>query len=169
MNFIMAAQRPKLHIGAWPFAMDFEDDSDSIYYNASLVTRGSGAYALNSGAYVLMPAVGYCFIYDPLMRIVAHVDNKVPYDEQPILYHTLECSDFQSSQTHDPDAQASWAVLQQLNEAFPSKIPQEAGTLVPRRDINTHFLMSDDMRWSEMGPGTPWPEEPLGDLGTLYT
>nr|XP_001397924.2 hypothetical protein ANI_1_1850144 [Aspergillus niger CBS 513.88] len=127
----MAAQRPKLHIGAWPFAMDFGDDSDSIFYNASLVTRGAGSYALNSGAYVLMPSIGYCFIYDPMMRIVAAMDNTVDYQEHPILYHTLDGSELHGTQDHDPNAQASWAVLQQLNDAFPVTIPREQGSFDP--------------------------------------
>ena len=155
----MAAQRPKLHIGAWPFAMDFEDDSDSIYYNASLVTRGSGSYALNSGAYVLMPAVGFAFIYDPLMRIVASIDNKESYIKSPILYHTLEDANLHSDETHDADAQASWGVLQQLNASFPEQIPRDVGSLVPQRAVSTQWLTSSKMKWSEISPGVPWPED----------
>ncbi|OJI84032.1 hypothetical protein ASPTUDRAFT_201383 [Aspergillus tubingensis CBS 134.48] len=158
MNFVMAAQRPKLHIGAWPFALNFDDDTDSIFYNASLVTRGAGSYALNSGAYVLMPSVGYCFIYDPLMRIVAAMDNNVDYQKHPILYHTLGISDLHGTQDHDPNAQASWAVLQQLNDAFPATIPHEQGSLVPRRETSIQYLTSTEMKWSEIAPGTPWPE-----------
>lgn len=159
MAFPLAAQRPKLHIGAWPFASDFDDDSDSIYYNASFVTRGSGAYALNSGAYVLMPAVGFTFIYDPLMRIVAHVDNRVDYDQCPILYHDLDIPDLHSDVAHDPNAQASWAVLQQLNDSLPNTLPHEMGSLVPQRETTVEWLKSKEMKWSEIAPGTPSPEE----------
>ncbi|PYI10922.1 aliphatic nitrilase [Aspergillus sclerotiicarbonarius CBS 121057] len=159
MTFIMAAQRPKLHIGAWPMALDFDDDSDSIFYNASLVTRGAGSYALNSGAYVLMPAVGYCFVYDPLMQIVAHMDNSVDYTEHPLLYHTLPTTELFSEATHDPNAQASWAILQQLNEAFPAEIPREPGVLVPRQETSIEWMTSPKMQWSEIGPATPWPAD----------
>ncbi|PWY69969.1 aliphatic nitrilase [Aspergillus eucalypticola CBS 122712] len=158
MNFVMAAQRPKLHIGAWPFALNFDDDTYSIFYNATLVTRGAGSYALNSGAYVLMPSVGYCFIYDALMRIVAAMENDVDYQKHSILYHTLDISDLHDTQDHDPDAQASWAVLQQLDDAFPATIPHEQGSLVPRRETSIEYLTSTDMKWSESAPGTPWPE-----------
>lgn len=159
MNFAMAAQRPKLHIGAWPFASDFDDDSDSIFYNASLVTRGAGSYALNSGAYVLMPSIGFCFVFDPLMRIVAHLDNSVDYKEHPMLYHTLDASELQGAEEYDPNAQASWAVLQQLNDAFPATIPRVSGSLVPRRETSIEHLTSAEMKWSEIAPGTPWPED----------
>lgn len=34
------------------------------------------------------------------------------------------------------DGEQSWAILQQINRAFPSYIPHEEGVLVPHRNIS---------------------------------
>jgi nitrilase len=70
-TILSAAQRPRLHIGCYPFAHDFENTSDSQWYNGNTIVRASPSYALLSGAYVLMPSVGYTFVLDPMMRTVA--------------------------------------------------------------------------------------------------
>ena len=154
----MAAQRPKLHLGCFPFITDFGDEKDSYWYNAALTTRASGSYAFMSGAYCAFASVGYTWIYDPLMRIIKHVDASVPFDEVPIMYHTFEnAHNFHSNQIHDPDAQVSWGSLQQISENFPKNIPKEQGSLVPFRETSVEWLRKFDWEWSEIAPGTPNP------------
>ncbi|WYZ36141.1 hypothetical protein EsH8_XI_000024 [Colletotrichum jinshuiense] len=154
MTFPVAAQRPKLHIGAFPFASDFDDTSDSVFYNASLVTHGSSGFALLSGAHVLMPSIGYTFIFDPLMRIVARMDNSISYDDHPILYHSMNAAQFHSGETYDPDSQVSWGVLQQINKGYPAYIPKAPGVLTKKRTVSVSNLREGLFEWSETGPGT---------------
>ncbi|KAH6665335.1 aliphatic nitrilase [Plectosphaerella plurivora] len=150
MTFPMQAQREQLHVGCWPYALDPGDDSDVHWFNTHIVRHGISLYALLSGAYVLIPAVGHAFILDPLCNIVAELRNEVDYEEEPILYHTVPAFEKGNGvKEHDPDAQASWAVLQQLNESFPKTIPHEQGELVPQRSITVDDLKAGNFTWSE--------------------
>jgi hypothetical protein len=72
-TILSAAQRPRLHIGCYPFAHDFENTSDSQWYNCNTIVRASSSYALLSGAYVLMPSVGYTFVLDPKAWVVGQL------------------------------------------------------------------------------------------------
>ncbi|KAM6507136.1 hypothetical protein FALCPG4_018520 [Fusarium falciforme] len=124
MTFPMQAQREQLHIGCWPYALDPEDKSDAVWFNAHIVRHGISLYALLSGAFVLIPCVGHAFILDPLCNFVAEIRNEADYEEEPILYHDIPAFDNRNGYIeHDPEAQVSWAVLEQLNESFPKEYP----------------------------------------------
>ncbi|KAJ0415659.1 carbon-nitrogen hydrolase [Aspergillus carlsbadensis] len=150
MTFPMQAQREQLHIGCWPYALDPEDKADNVWFNSHIVRHATSLYALLSGAYVLMPCVRHAFILDPLCNIVAEMRADVSFEEQPILYHVIEGFDWLDGvKEHDPDAQVSWAVLQQLQASFPKYIPHEQGGLVPRREVSIDDLKAGRFTWSE--------------------
>ncbi|PYH92067.1 carbon-nitrogen hydrolase [Aspergillus ellipticus CBS 707.79] len=156
MTFPLAAQRPKLHIGNFPYVLDDCDDSEAWSFHAGLTKAATGSYAFLSGAYVLMPAVGYAFIMDNITNIVVDISASVDFDETPILYHTFPNSSlFFSDETYDEDAQISWGVLQQISEGFPTDIPQEEGNLVPHREVSVAQLLRGNFTWSETGFVSP--------------
>lgn len=155
MTFPMAAQRPKLHIGAFPYVTDYKDTAESFWFNAELTSNLAASFAFLSGAHVIMPAIGYAFIFDPMTRKVAEIKDEVPYSEQPILYHTLNIDMSSNVPTHDPDCQVSYGTLRQINESFPAYIPKNEGSLTTHRKVSCDLLKKGNWEWCETGPGTP--------------
>lgn len=154
----MAAQRPKLHIGNFPYVLDDGDDTEAWSFHARLTKAATASYAFLSGAYVLMPAVGHAFVMDPLTNIVAEINAEASFEKQPILYHALNATALHSDMTYDPDAQISWSVLEQINEAFPTYIPQKTGSLVPHSEKSIAQLKAGHFKWSETGFISPLDE-----------
>lgn len=152
-TFASAAQRPRLHIGCYPFARDPENTTDSVWYNANTVVRGTSLYALLSGAYVLMPAVGYTFILDPMMRTIAEIREDVSFEDHPILYHSLPAAALHTVEPHVFDAHVSEHILQQLIDSFPKSAPTRNNDFVPFRSVSTKWMKAGNLEWSETGPG----------------
>ncbi|RMD45043.1 hypothetical protein DV735_g97, partial [Chaetothyriales sp. CBS 134920] len=160
MTYPIALQRPKLHIGNWPYTLDDGDTTESFWFGAGISKAGASSYALLSGAYVLIPSVGHPYILNPYTQVVAELNASVSFTEQPILYHTLDSSDFNSTELYDSDSQVSWGTLQQILEAVPDDIPHVTGSLVPIREHSNEQLRAANFTWSETG--TPSIYDSLG-------
>ncbi|RMZ75254.1 hypothetical protein DV738_g5568, partial [Chaetothyriales sp. CBS 135597] len=160
MTFPMALQRPKLHIGNWPYTLDDGDETESFWFGSGISSAGTSSYALLSGAYVLIPSVGHPYILSPYTQIVAEVNASVSFTETPILYHTLNATLLYSDESYDTDAQISWGTLQQINEAVPDSIPHVTGSLVPHSEHSNEQLRIANFTWSETG--TPSIYDSLG-------
>lgn len=152
-TILSAAQRPRLHIGCYPLTHDFENESDSQWYNGNTIVRAASSYALLSGAYVLMPSVGYAFILDPMMRTVAEVRADADFETLPILYHDIPAGELFDDSPHVMAAQTSLPVVEQLRANYPRSAP-ETCDLVPSRSVGVDHLKSGKLVWSEAGPGT---------------
>lgn len=121
---------------------DRGDDNYLWWEGAEANTGTIGHYSNLAGAYSFVAAVGYTFVSSPLSQVVASISAKASFDDHPMLYHSLDTSSFNSSKTYDADSQVSWAVLQQINEAFPAYIPNVEGNLVPEKNVSIASLLS---------------------------
>jgi len=153
-TLLSAAQRPRLHIGCYPFAYDFENTSDSAWYNGNTIVRAASAYAVLSGAHVLMPSVGYTFVLDPMMRTVAEARADADYAECPILYHEIPAGELLDNSPHVMAAQTGRDVVEQVWRGYPEGAMEVSGELVPKREVSVEYLKSGKLVWSETGPGT---------------
>ena len=135
-TLISAARRPRLHIGCYPFAHDFENTSDSQWYNCNTIVRASSSYALLSGAYVLMPSVGYTFVLDPMMRTVAEVRADTDCGECPILYHKIPAGELLDDSPHVMAAQVGRDVVEQVWKGYPDGAMEADGELVVAREVS---------------------------------
>jgi nitrilase len=160
-TLISAARRPRLHIGCYPFAHDFENTSDSTWYNGNTIVRASSSYALLSGAHVLMPSVGYTFVLDLMMRTVAEARADTDYAACPILYHEIPAGELLDDGLHVMAAQTGMDVVEQIWKGYPDDAPGTAGELVAAREVSVDYLKSDKLVWSETGPGTAAAVSPV--------
>lgn len=150
MTYPMAMQRPKLHIGNFPYVLDADDESDNHWFRAGIFKAASASYAVLSGAHVLLPAVGHSVIIDQYTNTVAESRAKNIFADLPILYSAFNhASLLYSDETSDADAQVSWGTLQQINEAVPDAIPQVTGSLVPHHENSVVQLKAANFSWSE--------------------
>ncbi|KAF3040451.1 hypothetical protein E8E12_002097 [Didymella heteroderae] len=141
MTFAMQAQTENFHLGPFPYMGDVGDDR-YLWWEGALANTGTmGHYSNLAGAYSFVPAIGHGFVVDPLAQVVASTSANASFEQSPILYHSLDTSNFNVSRTYDPDSQVSWAVLQQMNDAFPRYIPKMEGKLVPRKNVSIQALL----------------------------
>ena len=140
MTFITQAQKENLHIGPFPYLAD-PGDSDALWWEDLHANMGLGeTYAVNSGAYVMVPAVGGAFVSDPLANIVAQMNATADFDEFPVLYTNINITSFNTSETYDVDGQTSWGILQEIVAGYPDYIPKVEGTFVVQKNISVAWL-----------------------------
>ncbi|KAF7131328.1 hypothetical protein CNMCM5793_004442 [Aspergillus hiratsukae] len=142
MTFPMLAQAENFHLGPFPYMGDAGDDNYLWWEGAEANTGTMGHYSNLAGVYSFTPAVGYAFVSSPLSQVVASISAKASFEDHPMLYYTIDTSGFNTSKTYDPDSQVSWAVLQQIDNAFPKYIPHEEGDLVPHRSVSIQWMLS---------------------------
>lgn len=140
MVFAMQAQRESIHIAHFPYISDI---GEGLWWESALAaTAAVRLYAINSGAYSFLHAVGYSEAMDPFGNTIAQVNASVDLVETPILYATIDTSSFNTSRTYDVDGQTSWAVAQQIVAAYPGYIPKVEGGLVPFSEHSVAWLLS---------------------------
>lgn len=126
-------------------------DPEALWWEDATANTGAlTTYAINSGAYTMMNAIGYAAAFDPRGNTIASMSAATNMTEKPMLYTTIDTSAFNTSATFNPNGQTSWAVLQQIYDAFPKEIPRVAGDLVPPREHSVAWLLSGALT-SEVG------------------
>ncbi|KAF7526684.1 hypothetical protein G7054_g10688 [Neopestalotiopsis clavispora] len=131
MTFAMQAQMENIHVAAFPYAPDFGTDP-AAWESAEVGVAAARVYAVNSGAYVIMPMVGTAAIFAAGggdMKII----NATDAPDQRYITATLDTTTF-SNVTYDVDGEQSWGALQQMIEAFPSYIPRVASEFFERKN-----------------------------------
>jgi hypothetical protein len=141
----MQAQRENIHIGPFPYLADLGDPESDWWENVFANTGTLGYYANLAGAYVFTPAVGASLVLDPLMQVVAQINASAPFDETPMLYHSLNTTAFKESKSYDPDGQVSWGTLQQILVAFPGYIPKDKGSFVDHHVVPLETLKAGNI------------------------
>ncbi|PYI11620.1 aliphatic nitrilase [Aspergillus sclerotiicarbonarius CBS 121057] len=142
MTFPMQAQVENFHIGPFPYMGD-PGDENYLWWEGAEANRGAvGLYSNLAGAYSFVAAVGYSFVSSPLAQVVTHTSAKASFDDHPMLYHSLDTTTFNKSETYNADSQVSWGVLQQIYGGFPAYIPDIEGTLVPERNVSINYLLT---------------------------
>lgn len=138
MTFNMQAQAENIHVATYPYNPDY-NDSNALYWE-TLEVNGAATrlYAVNSGAIALMTSIGYSAVLSGEGLVTAEVKASVPYDEQPILYASINTTAF-SNVSYNVDGEQSWGVLQQIEDSWPYYVPKVEGTYVKQKTI----LMSD--------------------------
>lgn len=138
MTFNMQAQAENIHVAAYPYNPDY-NDSNALYWE-TLEVNGAATrlYAVNSGAITLMTSIGYSAVLSGEGLVTAEVKASVPYDEQPMLYASINTTAF-SNVSYNVDGEQSWGILQQIEDSWPYYVPKVEGTYVKQKTI----LMSD--------------------------
>ncbi|KAL4904310.1 hypothetical protein BDW74DRAFT_178895 [Aspergillus multicolor] len=153
MTFPMQAQAENFHIGPFPYMGDRGDNRYLWWEGAEANTGAVSHYSNIAGAWSFVAAVGYSFVTSPFAQVVADISAETSFEERPMLYFSLDIEqegfDTAGVRTYDADSQAGWAVLRQINEAFPKYIPHDEGNLVPRRNISVDYLLSGGLESSE--------------------
>ncbi|KAJ5088462.1 aliphatic nitrilase [Penicillium angulare] len=150
MTFPMQAQTENFHLGPFPY-MGNPGDSRYLWWEGAEANTGAvGVYSNLAGAYSFVAAVGYSFVSSPLAQVVASISADASFEKHPMLYHTLDTTSFNTSETYDPDSQASWGVLQQIYNGFPGYIPKIEGSLVPEKNVSIDYLLSGALNSSQI-------------------
>ncbi|KAI0151400.1 carbon-nitrogen hydrolase [Pestalotiopsis sp. NC0098] len=132
MTFVMQAQAENIHVAAFPYAPDFGVDP-AAWESAEVGAAAARAYAVNSGAYVIMPAVGTASIFGNDGSTLSII-NATDSPEVNYITATLNTTTF-SNATYDSDGEQSWAALQQIVAEFPSYIPKVNSTFFAKKSI----------------------------------
>ncbi|GJC90075.1 nitrilase [Colletotrichum liriopes] len=138
MTIPVQAQNENLHIAAFPWAPDLGAMTGLTSTEVSLA--GARYYAVTGQTYVLMPAVGTAVVIHPNGTIVAQLNASDCPLAQPLLYYSLNTTGFAGTLDININGEFSWAALQQINDAYPSYIPHEQGTFIPRRLISVEEM-----------------------------
>ncbi|KAH6651437.1 carbon-nitrogen hydrolase [Truncatella angustata] len=132
MTFVMQAQLENIHVAAFPYAPDFGVDPQA-WESAEVGAAAARAYAVSSGAYVIMPSIGTAAIFSNgggTMSLINATDSP----EINYITATINTTTF-SSATYDTDGEQSWAALQQIVAEFPSYIPKVASAYFEKKVI----------------------------------
>jgi nitrilase len=135
MTFPMQAQMENIHIASAPYTPDLKDPDAEYWETLEVNSAAIRTYAVNSGAVTLWAGVGYSAVYSSLGLEMAEVLAAVPYDEQPMLYSSINTSTFDSQTTYDINGEQSWGVLQEITDAWPYYIPKVIGTYVLKKTV----------------------------------
>ncbi len=130
----MQAQMENIHIASAPYTPDAKDAAAQYWETLEVNSAAIRTYAVNSGAVTLWAGVGYSTVYSALGLEVAEVLAAVPYDEQPMLYSSINTTAF-SRASYNSDGEQSWGVLQQIVDGWPYYIPKVVGTYVARKTV----------------------------------
>lgn len=130
--FAMHSQVENIHIASFPWAPDICVDTGVTRAEVSIA--GAHLYAVTGSTWVLMPAVGTAAIIAPNGTIVAQVKAYACPVTQPMIYHSINTTEFAGTPDHHADSEYSYAVLKQVTNAFPAYIPQDKGIYIARWD-----------------------------------
>lgn len=144
MTFPVHAQVENIHIAAFPWAPDLDVDTGVTRSEVSIAA--ARLYAVVGSSYVFMPAVGTAAVIAPNGTTVASIQASDCANETPILYHSINATEFISSNLTYDTTEYSWAALQQVNDAYPSYIP---------KDVNSSFISHRLNSISEMRRSGP--------------
>ncbi|KAG9562598.1 aliphatic nitrilase-like protein, partial [Aureobasidium melanogenum] len=134
MTFTMQSQLENIHIAAAPYTPDL-DDPDAQYWETLEVNSAAvRTYAVNSGAVTLWAGVGYSAVYSAHGLETAEAKAAVSFDEQPMLYDSINTTGFGTA-TYDINGEQSWGVLQQIVDGWPYYIPKVIGTYVLKNTV----------------------------------
>ena len=141
MTFIMQAQLESIHVGSWPYMPNY-NTSDALYWESAEVNMAAASmYATNSGAWTLVPVVGRAAIFDPTGLEVAHINAEVSYNDEPMLYHSINTTKFTRS-PYNLNGEQSWGILQQIVNGWPAELPKENGTYIDRKTNTVSELVA---------------------------
>lgn len=135
----MQAQFETLHIGAWPYQADFNSDT-LPFESASVNTAAARLYAVNSGATTIFASIGYVAVISGSGIDVASLNTATPYDEMPMLYHSINTTHAHGIAGYNVDGEQSWGVLKQVEDAWPYQIPKIEGTFVRKKVMGIEEL-----------------------------
>ena len=141
MTFPMQAQMEDIHIAAAPYTPDAKDADAQYWESLEVNSAAIRTYAINSGAVTLWAGVGYSAVYSAEGLEMAEIPAAVPYDEQPLLYSSINTTSFSNS-TYDINGEQSWEVLQEIQDGWPYYIPKSIGTYVLRKTVLISDLLS---------------------------
>ena len=141
MTFPMQAQMENVHIASAPYTPDLKDPDAQYWESLEVNAAAIRIYAVNSGAVTLWAGVGYSAVYSALGLETAEVLAAVPFDEQPILYDSINTTSFGTS-TYDVNGEQSWGVLQEIVEGWPYYIPKVIGSYVLKKTILINDLLT---------------------------
>ncbi|KAL1625086.1 hypothetical protein SLS56_007513 [Neofusicoccum ribis] len=134
MTFPMQAQLEDLHVASFPYMPGPADPAALSWESVEVNSAAARTYAVNSGAVTLFAAVGHSAVYDGTGVEVAAVAADVDFDEQPMLYASVNASAFRR-QRYDVDGEQSWGVLEQVEAEFPASIPRVEGTFTEKKTV----------------------------------
>ncbi|KAM0747116.1 aliphatic nitrilase-like protein [Meredithblackwellia eburnea MCA 4105] len=141
MTFAVQAQTEDIHIGAWPYNPDPTDSAALFWEKAETNDAAARVYAINSGAITVAPAINHGSILSGIGAALVTADSNLSYVQHPIIYTSVNGSTF-NNVTYNTNGEQSWAILQQMNAAFPSYIPKDNGTFVAQRSNSVASLIS---------------------------
>lgn len=132
------------------------NNTEAAWWESAFANMGTlGHYANLAGAYSFTAAVGVAFVVTPLSQLDGYMSHLVDFDEQPIFYHSINTSSFDSSVTYDADSQTSWGVLLQILAGFPSYIPRDEGDFTKWHSVNVTEELSGTYNMSAAGAAGP--------------
>ncbi|KAH6694841.1 aliphatic nitrilase-like protein [Leptodontidium sp. MPI-SDFR-AT-0119] len=134
MTFPMQAQMENIHIASAPYTPDAKDPDAEYWETLEVNAAAIRTYAVNSGAVTLWAGVGYSAVYSGLGLEMAEVLAAVPYDEQPMLYSSINTTSFNKA-SYNANGEQSWSVLKQIEDGWPYYIPKVVGTFVTRKTV----------------------------------
>lgn len=142
MTFPQQAQLEDVHVAAFPY-MPSANDPDALSWESLEVNSAAARlYAVNAGAVTLFAAVGYSAVYAADGTEVASVEADVDWDEQPLLFASVNASAFRR-EAYDVDGEQSWGVLKQIEGDWPAGVPKVNGTFVEKKTVSIGELWAD--------------------------
>lgn len=148
-RFIMASQYENIHLGPFPYLADPVNPAALFWEDYIQESATARAYAMTTGSYNYMAAIGAAGAFDPLGNTIAEMSANVDMVETPMLYATINTA-FNTSKTYDVDGQTSWGILQEIVNAYPKDIPRVEGNLILYREKSVAWLSSGALT-TEMG------------------
>lgn len=146
----MSSQSENIHLGPFPYLADPSDPQSLYWENIIQESATARVYALTTGAYNFVAAIGAAVAFDPLGNTIAEIAARADMHETPMLYASANTSSFNTSKTYDVDGQASWAIVREVVDAYPEGIPRVEGSLVPHREKSVAWLKRGELT-TELG------------------
>ncbi|KAJ5316624.1 aliphatic nitrilase [Penicillium antarcticum] len=101
----MQAQMENIHIGPFPYLADFGDSQAQGWEDATAEVAASRHYAIMTGTYEFMPAVGFAAAFEPSGNMIAHIKASLLFEKHPMVYDSVNTTNVNTSQIYDIDGQ----------------------------------------------------------------
>lgn len=115
MTFNELAQKPSIHIAAWPYTYAPESTKAAFWEDVEVARAAVRNHALQGFTYAILTSVGHAEVYSPLGLTIAKATADEPGD---ILYATIDPTGF-SNTASDPSGEFSWGVLNLIRDNYP--------------------------------------------------
>lgn len=112
------------------------------YESSEVITALASVYANVGNTALILSSIGSSTIYPGgATPMWTRNNDEDSYDAVPIIYRDVNSTAFANT-TYNANSKTSWGSYQNINQGFPSYIPDDMGTFIPWNEVSIDSLIA---------------------------